>query len=94
MIVQMKIQHLDVTFQCILIVKFFIIDGRRMVLCIQVSDVTRQKVEKIPKGITHMTDLKRIRKMHLRHFSCNQDDREYMGESGFLQRIYNSSFND
>ena len=83
----MKIQHLDVRFQLHIDRQVFIIDGRRMVLCIQVSDVTRQKVEKIPKGITHMTDLKRIRKMHLRHFSCNQDDREYMGESGFLQLI-------
>ena len=53
-----------------------------------------KNVEKIPKGITHMTDLKRIRKMHLRHFSCNQDDREYMGESGFLQLRYNAPFND
>ena len=31
-----------------------------------------------------MTDLTRIRKMHLRHYACNQDDREYMGEPGFL----------
>ena len=42
----MKIQHLDVRFQLHIDRQVFIIDGRRMVLCIQVSDVTRQKVEK------------------------------------------------